>query len=67
MKWSFLAFLAVLVCCATPILIVLIGANAAVALGVLLDFWPLILAGALLLATGIYYYVKWRRSHLTRG
>lgn len=67
MKWSFLAVLAVLVCCATPILIVLIGANVAVALGVLLDSWPLILAGVLLLAAGIYYYVRWRRRHLTRG
>lgn len=56
-----------MVCCATTLLVILVSANITLALGALLDFWPLIVVGVLLLAAGIYYYLKWRRTHLTKS
>ncbi len=60
MKWIALH----LTCCGGLVLIILVGANVGLTLGALLDLWPLVLVGVLLLAAGIYYYVRWCRSHV---
>ncbi len=58
---SGLLLLALGICCAGTILLVLIAANASLVAGIFLDFWPAILAGLLLLIVGVIYYL--RRRH----
>ncbi len=59
MKWVFVASI---ICCGGVLLLIFIGANASVVLGLLRNNWPVFLLGLALIA-GVIYYV-WRYRYL---
>lgn len=59
MKWMY--FVAI-ICCAAPLLLILLGASASLTLGLLRNNWPVLLLGLVLIAGAIYYAWRYRKS-----
>ena len=64
MKWMLVAIAAPLICCGGLLLLILLGANVGLVLGLLRNSWPIFLLGLVLIA-GVIYYV-WRYRYLKR-
>ena len=62
MRWVFVVSL---ICCGGLLLLILLGANAGLILGLLRNNLPVFLLGLLALIIGIVYYV-WRYRYLKR-
>lgn len=54
MKWILVS----LICCGGLLLFILLGANAGLVLGLVLNNWLIFLLGILLLVAGAIYYVR---------
>ncbi len=57
MKWIFMASI---ICCGGLLLLILLGANVGLILGIILNNWVISLLGLLALIVGVIYYA-WRR------
>ena len=63
MKWVIVASI---VCCGGLLLLILIGANVGLILGLILNNWIAFLLGLLVLIADVIYYV-WRRYRQRKG